>query len=148
MSRWKAPILSSTMEVKHALLADYANVSREGKLNVLGIFTQIFAQNFPVVHAQLHLIVPWQATRAESGKAKKFEIQLIDEDGKKLFSVGSELVIPDGKPGKAISGNQIMAFNGIKFEKPGQYAFHILINDDQKTSVSFDVIQLNSKQQN
>lgn len=135
------------MEVKQVLLADYANVSREGKLNVLGIFAELYAQNFPVVHAQMHLIVSWQATRAESGKAKRFEIQLLDEDGKKQFSVGSELVIPEGKPGKPISGNQIMVFNGVKFDKPGQYAFHVLINDDQKGSVSFDVIHLQPKQQ-
>ena len=30
------------MELTLALLADYANISREGKLNIMGIFEQIF----------------------------------------------------------------------------------------------------------
>lgn len=135
------------MEVKQVLLADYANVSREGKLNVLGIFTEIYAQNFPIAHPQMHLIISWQATRAESGRAKKIEVQLLDEDGKKLFTVSNELVVPDGKSGKLISGNNIMCFNGIRFEKAGQYAFHILVNDDQKGSVAFGVVHLTPKSQ-
>ena len=38
------------MEVKVALLADGANVSREGKLNLLGIFDTLFARSFPTTH--------------------------------------------------------------------------------------------------
>lgn len=143
--RRKRPILCFRMDVKQVILADYANVSREGKLNVLGIFTQIFVRAFPVVHAQMQLIVSWQAARAESGKAKKLEVQLVDEDGKKLFTVGGEFVVPEGQPGRIISGNHIMGFNGVKFEKPGQHAFHVLFNDDLKGSATCDVIQIQPK---
>ena len=45
------------MELTLALLADYANISREGKLNIMGIFEQIFALSFPAVHAQLQLVL-------------------------------------------------------------------------------------------
>ena len=35
------------MQVPLAVLADSANVSQEGKLNIMGIFTQINAQSLP-----------------------------------------------------------------------------------------------------
>ena len=55
------------MKVNLALLADGANVSREGKLNILGIFDTIHAGKFPVVHAQMRLVVRLEASSAELG---------------------------------------------------------------------------------
>ncbi|MDX6770803.1 MAG: hypothetical protein SF051_14805 [Elusimicrobiota bacterium] len=120
------------MDIPLVLLADYANVSREGKLNVLGIFTTIHARNFPAIHPQLQIVIMWEASRTESGRKKKLEIQLRDQDGGKMFAVGGEFVIPEGVPGKRIQGNNIVVLNGVKFEKPGDYTFHVLINDEEK----------------
>jgi hypothetical protein len=44
------------MQVPLALLADHANVSAEGKLNLMGAFDVINARRFPAVHAQMHLV--------------------------------------------------------------------------------------------
>ena len=49
------------MRVSLALLADYSNVSREGKLNILGIFDTIYAPRFPTTHAHLQLVVRFEA---------------------------------------------------------------------------------------
>lgn len=54
------------MNVSLALVADYANISREGKLNILGIFDRIAAQSVPAVHSQMQLIMRLEADRAES----------------------------------------------------------------------------------
>lgn len=45
------------MEVSLALLADYANVTREGKLNLLGLFDRIDARAVPWVHPQMQLVL-------------------------------------------------------------------------------------------
>ena len=130
------------MEIAVALLADYANVSQEGKLNVLGIFTQLNAQSFPCVHPQLQLIIMWQAPRTESGRKKDMEIRLDDADGKKLFSINAQFLVPDGKPGRLVSGNHIIGLNGIRFDRPGAYEFNILIGGEQKASAPFEVVQI------
>src|SRR5919204_3250104 len=49
--------IHSRMRLSLALLADYANVSHDGKLNIMGIFGQIHAPQFPAVHAQMHLVL-------------------------------------------------------------------------------------------
>jgi hypothetical protein len=38
------------------LAADYASVTGDGKLNVMGIFNDINAFNFPARHSSMHLI--------------------------------------------------------------------------------------------
>lgn len=39
------------IEVTIGLVADYANVTREGKLNIVGTFDKIYAQNVPAQHS-------------------------------------------------------------------------------------------------
>ena len=49
------------MRVPLAVLADYANVTTDGKLNIMGIFNRIFASALPVVHPQMRLVMRFQA---------------------------------------------------------------------------------------
>jgi len=123
------------MNVTLALLADGANVTPDGKLNVLGIFNALGAGAFPVTHPQMFLVLRFEASLAESGKQKKVEIQLADEDGKKLFAINANLVVPKGAPGAPVRMNHILSLNGIQFQKPGDYAFNVLIADEHKATV-------------
>jgi hypothetical protein len=70
------------MKITLAVLADYANITREGKLNILGIFDAINTQDFPVTHPQMQLVMRFEADVSEAGKAKKLEIKLMDDDGR------------------------------------------------------------------
>lgn len=130
------------MKVKMALLADYANIALGGKLNVLGIFSSIYAQSFPAVHPQMQLIFMWEASRGESGRVKQIEIELWDSDGKKMGSLGAEFKVPDGVPGKKIHGSEIIPFSNIAFPKAGMYEFKIFINGDEEEIAEFDVIPI------
>lgn len=84
------------MDVQLALLADYANISREGKLNILGIFDALYGKNFPIIHPQLQLVINFEATRAEEGKEKVVEVQFSDGDDNKLSGISGKLKIPKG----------------------------------------------------
>ena len=133
------------MEIKQIILADYANVSREGKLNVLGIFSNISARAFPVVHPQMVLIINWEAGKTEAGKAKKLEIQLVDDDGKLVMGVGGEVLIPDGRAGHVTKGHYLVPIMGLRFDKAGEFAFHVSVNGDEKGSAELEVVCLPPK---
>jgi hypothetical protein len=49
------------MEVTVAVLADYANVSQDGKLNIMGIFQEINATSLPFVLPQMYLVMSFSA---------------------------------------------------------------------------------------
>jgi uncharacterized protein DUF6941 len=131
------------MDVSLALLADYANVTAEGKLNILGIFQAIAPARFPHAHAQMHLVLSLEADQAESGTKKKIEIRFRDADGKTFFNLGAEMEIP--RPPKPVAGpitmNHILQLNGIRFERPGDYEFVVLINDEVKKTITVRAIQ-------
>lgn len=132
------------MKVILALIADYANVSQEGKLNILGIFDRINAASIPVIHPQMQLIITLEADRSEAEREHKLEIELIDMDGNKLFSVTGNLKFGHPPPGEKIKLNHILQFNNLKFEKFGIYEFKILINNEVRSSIPFSVVERKS----
>jgi len=129
------------MKITYAVLADAANITREGKLNILGIFDSIQVQQFPVTHPQMQLVMRFEADISEAGKNKKVEVQLMDDDGKKLFVLGGEFAFGPGRPGEPIGSNHILTINMMKFERPGDYEFKILINDELKAEAPLKVQQ-------
>lgn len=131
-----------TMDVNLALLADSANISREGKLNLLGIFNLIYAQSFPAVHPNMHLVVSFSTTNAEAGRTKQVEIQFLGPDGNKIGSITGKFVVPKGEPGYPIQVNHIVPIPPLKFEKPGDYAFSIFVNEELKKEASLRVLPL------
>src|SRR5688572_5991656 len=117
------------MEVTLALLADCANVTAEGKLNILGVFDSILADSFPTVHAQMNLIFRLEANPAEVGSRKELAIHLMSEDGQKVVSLAAQMEFTANAPGKPPGGpivaDQIIGMQNVRFERAGTYQIAI-----------------------
>lgn len=134
------------MEVALALLADYANVSREGKLNILGIFDNIYSQSVPATHPQMQLIMRLEADRLEADREHKVEVELIDADGNKLFSIGGNLKFGPPPPGEKVRINHVIQLSNLRFDRFGSYEFKILINNEVRKEVPLAVAELKKSQ--
>jgi hypothetical protein len=132
------------MKIPLAVLADYANVTAEGKLNIMGIFNTIFVtSDFPALHPQLQLVFQFLVSPAERGETKKIDIKLLDADGSVLLGIAAETRLPQDMPANQ-EIPQIIGLNGLVFPKPGDYAFSILVNGEEKTTVAFHVLPIPS----
>ena len=127
------------MEVTLALIADYANVTREGKLNVMGLFTIINAPALPWIHPQMQLVLELEAGPAEWDMQKDIEIKLLDADAKTILAVQGGLRVPKGEAGKRVRINSIMTLGNITFNAQGDYTFVILIGGDTKKEIPLRV---------
>ena len=128
------------MEVPLALLADAANISQEGKLNVLGAFDNIDARAFPALHPAMVLVMGVSASPAEYGHSRKCRISLLDADANQILAIEGDLEI--GQPSDLSAPTSIYipySLPPIPFPHAGDYAFHILIGDDEKARVPFRV---------
>lgn len=126
------------MQVRLAILADYANVTGDGKLNILGIFDRINLMQIPATHPQMHLVLRLEAHPAELNRSHDVEIRLQDPEGIVIFEVKGEIV-PRGEPGQPVSTNQILTLNNLQLEKIGSYTFVVLIDNDLKTQIPLTV---------
>lgn len=111
------------MKIPMAFLADEANVSQEGKLNVLGVFDRIAAGEFPVVHPRMVYAFRVQAEFADAGRAYPVQVRLVDEDGGVLFEANGEINAPLVPPGEFATANQVFTLVGVQFNQPGIYRF-------------------------
>jgi hypothetical protein len=130
------------MQVKLALLADYANITAEGKLNILGTFDHIAVSEFPAVHPQMQLILRLEAHPAERDRSHLIEIRLHDPDGDTVFEIKGDMLPRGGMPGENLATNQVIGINNLKLGKPGEYTFVIFIDNDMKTELPLTVTRM------
>lgn len=127
------------MDVKLALLADYVNMTREGKLNLMGLFTVINAPSLPWSHPQMQVVLQMEADPAEWGKQKNIEVTLMDQDAHTILTMRTELTVPKGKSGKPVQLNTILSFHNVVFKSAGDYVFAILIGGETKERIPLRV---------
>ena len=133
------------MEIAFALLADAANVSREGKLNILGAFDRIYGAEFPLRWPRMVLVTRFEASAAEFGSEKSLEIVTMDADGKQLGKASGKMKIGEGRSGRQIKINHVLPM-GMTFPTAGEYSIEILVNGEPKATVPLEVAQREQKQ--
>jgi len=127
------------VRVTMALLADAANVSREGKLNVLGVFDTIYARTFPVAHPQMQLVLRFEGEAEEAGTSRPLEVRLVAPDGEVLARVPVAMTIPRPETGERVRVDHILAFANVTFAHPGRYGLHVVLDDGTETAVPLRV---------
>jgi hypothetical protein len=136
------------MELTLGLLADYANKTSDGKLNILGIFNRIWSAQFPAVHSEMKLVLRFEMHPAELGETKKIRIQLRNDTGRVLMELTGDLnVTPPGDlpPGEMVSVDQILGMNRLSIAAAGRYEFVVLVNGEVKGQVTFSAAQRQSR---
>lgn len=129
------------MKVPLAVLCDAANVSREGKLNILGVFSALRARQFPCVHPSLTLVVALEATYTERGE-HAVDIRLVDADGGELLKLDGRVDVQGERPGRPILTQAILQLNNITFPRPGTYTVDILLDRRHERSLPLEVHEL------
>lgn len=128
------------MEATLAVLADFASVTADCKLNILGVFDEVNPSSLPLVLPQFYLVISYTASPADVGAQRTARIALLTSDGKELLSLVRPIVVPSPtRPGTRAKFNQIIGLAGMCIEQPGDYQFSVLIDDDEKASVTLHV---------
>jgi hypothetical protein len=128
------------VDVTLAVLADYATVSQDGKLNVMGIFQEVNPPALPFALPQMYLVVSYAAGPAEFDTVKDIKIALLDSDGKEMLALEGQVPVQrPPRPGGRAYMNQVIGLSGVTFERPGDYGFAILAGGETKETVSLHV---------
>lgn len=129
------------MKVRFAVLADYSNISQEGKINIMGVFDVIHATQFPASHSEMQLVMRFEADISERKQQKEVQVRLINERGEKILELNGRLTVGDAKPGDLLFFNQVLVLRNVVFPGPGDYQFDIYV-DDKLFSVPLKVVTI------
>jgi hypothetical protein len=129
------------MEVNLAVLADYANVSREGKLNIMGIFDRIFTRQLPGQFPPMQVVIRLDAHYAEMGREHTIQIQLRDPDGETVFDINGNFTPVGGEAGEIAPLNHIISLGNLPLQKAGGHSVVIWVDGDLKKEIGLKVVE-------
>lgn len=106
-------------------ICDYASFSEGRKLNILGIFKNINAVKFPVIHPQMFIVV--NITVNTAGAYKEVIKFIREEDDVEIIKpLEFNITANKGNSEFGVFGQ----INSVKFDKDGIYKFKVYVNDN------------------
>lgn len=122
------------MHISFAVFADAANLSQEGKLNVLGIFDALQVGAFPTLHPRAHLVVRVKGSGVDVG-AHQLTFRWTNPADMELWTSTGELQVEAG-PAPALEMDlPIIAVVDLPLDAPGQYAMRLELDGEPVTHV-------------
>ena len=121
-----------SMHVSFALFADAANLSQEGKLNILGVFDAVQVTTLPTVHPRATFVVRLKGGRSDAG-THTMALRWVNPQGTELWSSSGELSIADGPPGAGDMDLPLIATLDLPIDVPGRYTMAVAL-DGQPTA--------------
>jgi len=118
------------------VVCDYAMISKENKLSLVGIFNQVFVRQLPTTYSKIFVV------GIVSGKASEvYEVTL------KLNEPTGNNIIPEQKLKVTIGingeTNIIAELNNLRFEVAGKYEVELLLQDKTLGKREFGVVLVN-----
>ena len=126
------------MHLSFALFADGANLSQEGKLNILGVFDAMQVATFPSVHPRAHLVVRLKGTRADAG-AHQVVFTWKNPQGKELWNSSGQLDIGAPPPGVSEIDLPLIAPIDLPLDMPGTYTMSIVLDGEKQGELRLHV---------
>ena len=129
------------MHVSFALFADAANISREGKLNILGVFDAIQVGTLPAVHPRANLVVRLKGGPDDVGQ-HIMTMRWMNPRGDELWTSNGQLDVaapPIGAPGPREMDLPLIAALDLPVDMPGEYTLQISLDDTSVTDVKLQV---------
>jgi len=116
-------------------IADYALLSEDKKLSVIGIFDKVLVQELPASHSKLSFVA---VLKGEPHKESQLKIKAVSPSKTELFSANANIKF--GENGKT---NLVSNLEGFPFPEVGSYSFIIELDGSLIAEYALDVIQLN-----
>jgi hypothetical protein len=127
-------LIESTMNIQVAVLCDAATEDN-GKLNLLGAFDTIYAQQLPAVHPQCSLALRVTFGHEDEGD-RDLQLTFVDADGRAIMP---QIPIPVrvSLPGDThfSTRNFIVNIQQLKFELPGLYSMDVTLDGRTQASI-------------
>jgi len=124
------------------MTAEYASVSSDGKLSIMGIFDSIQAASFPASSPRMYLVAQFKAEPEEYGRRFDVMFQMHNSNGDTLVQLNGMGEVPDSEHNLTVLMNQVVTLNNISFEAPGSYVFSVHVDGVEAATLPFSVVSM------
>ena len=126
------------MHIAFALFADAANISQEGKLNILGVFDALQVAQLPAVHPRATLVVRVKGTAVDVG-AHSLGMAWVGPNGNELW--GSQGQLDVGTPPNGVNELDfpIIAALDLPLDATGAYTMKLALDGNPAAEIKLMV---------
>jgi hypothetical protein len=126
------------MHISFAVFADGANLSQEGKLNVLGVFDALHVGGFPSVHPRTHFVVRLKGSMEDTG-SHTLTFSWVNPSGEALWSSDGELNVAPGPNPSFEMDLPIIAVIDLPLNMAGLYTMQVSLDSTPTAEVRLHV---------
>lgn len=126
------------MHVTFALFADAANVSQEGKLNILGVFDALQVGSLPALHPRATLVVHLKGAPSDAGP-HRVALQWMSPSGSELWSSDGELGVSAPPSGVQEMDFPLIAQLDLPLDVSGRYVMRVGLDGTTHAEVPVQV---------
>ncbi len=126
------------MHISFALFADAANLSQEGKLNILGVFDAVQVGSLPAVHPRAHLVVRLKGDRSDVG-SHSVTLRWSNPADDELWSSTGEITVGPPPPGVTEMDMPLIAALDLPLDRPGSYTMTIALDHRPMAQIPLQV---------
>ncbi len=117
------------MHISFAVFADAANLSQEGKLNILGVFDAVQVAGLPTIHPRTHFVVRLKANGDDTGQ-HKLTFRWLSPFEEELWSSSGEMTVaPSPNPVFEVD-LPIIAVVDLPLNVIGQYTMQVTLDGE------------------
>jgi hypothetical protein len=126
------------MHVTFALFADAANLSQEGKLNILGVFDALQVGSLPALHPRATLVVHLKGSVADAG-THRVSLRWLSPSGSELWSSEGELGVATPPSGVLDMDFPLIAQLDLPLDLAGGYLMRVGLDGETHAEVPLQV---------
>jgi hypothetical protein len=129
------------MKVLYALLCEQAQERNDGRLDVHGVFHQLYAPAFPAQQDRMTLAVAVEWEPHERGKIE-FSIELMDPARSPALSITGHTDVSERQPMQGPPQTRmVMPLDGVVFPAEGTYAFELVVAGERQRLAPLHLIR-------
>ena len=117
------------MHVSFALFADAANISQEGKLNILGVFDALQIGSLPAVHPRAAMVVRLKAAEGDEGM-HTLAFNWVGPSGAEIWSSQGEVEVGTPPPGSIEVDIPVIAAIDLPIQEAGPHTMRVVLDDE------------------
>ena len=120
------------MHVSFALFADAANISQEGKLNVLGVFDAVHVGQLPALHPRATFVMRIKAVPEDAG-VHPLQLRWVNPRGQEMWNSEAQLEIGAPPPGATEVDMPVIVQLDLPLDIAGDYRMQVHVGARQAT---------------
>jgi hypothetical protein len=121
-------VMFSSMKLKLAVVCEAARERADGRLDIIGVFDELYAPAFPAVQERMTVVFVMEWSPSESGD-QPFRANLVHETGRKILGLEGHTEVHHAASGRAMT-RLVQQLDKVVFPASGDYHFELVAGGD------------------